>query len=487
MLACLPWMQVKHPVDPVQQALIAEGETTSRAVRPLAAAAQAAALLAYAGYATVRLVALRWRLRRHLSALRRRTFDLVAKTWSFGADPPPGADDFYYGSLQHRLAERGVRLLLLSGDARGSWRHAPTASPSHLSELCLVPLWAPLAVAFQQMGTWARLVPLATRETRPLVRRVARRALDECLSRHISAAGLHHRIAARAVRRWRPRAFLTLYEGHGWERNILRAVKAADPSCLTVGYQHTVIHPNNVALREPAPETLESPRPDVVLCLGTRPQGILQPAHPHARLVAFGTFRSQGHVAKPPRPSARRVLVLPEGRAEEEVPLFDRALEVAALLPDHRFVLRCHPLRGDGAAYIRGLRLRRDPDGLPNVVLAPPGPIEPDFEAASAVMYYASSSVFYAVRYGLKPVHVRDGYGYEVDPLFELTGWREAADSADDVARILRRFAGTDAARADAEWRPTCDYVVSYATPVNDASLDGLLEAVGLAGRGMLR
>src|SRR5256885_6639749 len=51
------------------------------------------------------------------------------------------------------------------------------------------------------------------------LRRVGRRASVEVLSPAVTEAGLIHHIARTAVRTWRPRALLTLYEGHGWEKS----------------------------------------------------------------------------------------------------------------------------------------------------------------------------------------------------------------------------------------------------------------------------
>ncbi len=496
------WMHVKHPLHPVQEGLLANdpvvqtgaGGSAARTVSGLRWAAalpvQVGRCLLYAIYLTLRLGQLRWHFRREIAELKSQAFDVVAKTWRFGSDRAADGADFYYGDLQRRLERRGVRMLLLCGDARGrGWRTFAAANvscepPRQLPELCLVSLSAPFRMVWQQIVTSFRLRRIIARVRHPLAQRVAALASRDCLSRHITPFGFYDWIGRASVLIWRPRAFMTLYEGHGWEQCAWRGAKTADTACRTVGYQHTILLPHNLALLRPQPADLTHARPDVVLCLGPRTRAMLLPSHAQSDLVTFGTFRrsSESNVPCGPRPQLRAVVVLPEGYLKEENLLFNTAIRIARRLPEYRFIFRCHPVSSFGR--IRPL-LDEDPLRVPNIELSSGRTIADDFARSSVVLYRGSSSVLYAVVHGLKPVYLHDERYHEVDPLFELKNWRERACSIEQLQEVLRDYGDSDGNRDAESWRQAVEYVDGYTTPVDEASVDRFLARVGLkAGTG---
>lgn len=493
----IPWMHARHPIHPVQQELMAEGYMSQDAgetdrVPDVEGRRRAGSLvlrfglcLLYAAYLTVRLVQLRLCRRREIAALKRQRFDLVAKTWGFGTDRTADARDFYYGDLQKRLEERGLKMLLLFGDPRGrNWRAASAAFvsicwPGRLPELCLVPLLAPLQMACLQLMASMRLNRFAAGASDPLVRRVAMRASDCSLSRQITPLGLYYWIGKAAIKIWHPRAFVTLYEGHGWEQCARWGTKTADSTCQTVGYQHTILLRHNLALLQRHDEEQVYSKPDVVLCLGPRTQTLLRCGHGRSTLVTFGTFRRSpdAYVSERPSPQKCTVLVLPEGDLEEEKLLFNSAMRVAQMLPEYRFIFRCHPVLP--FEQIRE-HLEQDPGNLPNVELSDHRRIDEDFSRSSVILYRGSSSVLYAVLHGLKPVYLHDDRYHEVDPLFELNGWRVRVCSIQELEQSLRQYAQTDASSAAEAWREAADYVDTYAIPVDGSSVDRFLSVIGL-------
>lgn len=501
-LLSIPWLHLKHPIHPVQAELIRsplgdrsdplQGRHSGRCSAWGVRLQRVARLLTAAGYAlylACRIAQMRWAHRAALRSLSGEKFHLIAKSWRFeshggrGEGSSAEKQDFYYGDLQERLGRRGIRMLVLYGYPRGRpWQErstSPSPAGRQLPELCLVHPLAPFHAVWEQWRTSVRLGAVARRE-QGLVRWAAERASLDCLSLHNLPMNLYEGIARRAISLWAPRAFLTLYEGHGWERLIRAGVKWANPRCRTIGYQHTVLFRHQLSLLRPSNGSSTDVRPEIVLCLGPRTAQMLAPAHPDSRLIAFGTFRRAAHPERIPSPAPERrtVLVLPEGHAEEMELLFKTALKAARLLPDHRFVLRCHPMFPSPREQIFSCA-DEDPDTLPNVEVSEGREIEEDFSRSSVLLYRGSSSVLSAIRCGLKPVYLRDSVLPEVDPLFELRAWREEAGSAEQLAEILRRFATVDPAGLDwGEWAVASAFVQSYAIPVDDSSLDRLLEAI---------
>ena len=503
-VTAIRWMHLKHPFHHVQEALLrGDGRLERTQQTPDVHAADLGRWAVKRGSRTVlvkrlgqsmvyalllvwRLARLRARLRRDAAALQRRRFDVILKTCCFGPDRPLGDQDFYFGDLQQRLAQRRTQALLLCGDVRGGdWAafaraHLSTGEHARLPELCLIHPLVPLRVLGQQWRACLRLRRLAARITDPLVKRVSLLASEDCLAPDTAWASLAFWIGRQAVQRWRPRAFATLYEGHAWELCARWGAKTADPSCLTIGYQHTAVFRESLALLAPAAEGKGVRTvPDVVLGLGQRPLDLMRPGHARhrTRLVRFGSFRFQPRPAAGPAPVARRtVLVTPEGIASEMKILFTIAHACARRLPSYTFVLRCHPeVPMERALRLLDVELAREP----NIVLSEGRRIEEDFARASALLYRGSSAVMYAILDGLLPIYVPVAGMRDRDPLFALEAWRERGAAPDEVAGILERAAQSPAEQRRAAWTEAARYVQAYTGPVDQEGIDAFLHELG--------
>ena len=96
---------------------------------------------------SAKLAVLRRRQRHSIALLRKSGFDLVCKTWSFGAQRPAGENDFYYGDLQQHLSRRGIRALFLCGDSsNGNWNDFSAAQFSTRAPCRMLSPFIPLRV-----------------------------------------------------------------------------------------------------------------------------------------------------------------------------------------------------------------------------------------------------------------------------------------------------------------------------------------------------
>ncbi len=423
-----------------------------------------------------------------LKRLAREPAEVLLRTWQFRPPADDATGDFYFGALPQQLASRGVSSLVVCGDIRGGPQVAFARAVLRqrwarcVPEWLLVPLWAPLAVAAGQWTTAVSLRRLAAQNRDPRAAKVCAAACLGSLQTITQRNMMHYYAARTAVRRWRAKAFVTFYEGQPWEQPAWHGAKAADPGCVTVGYQHTVLLSHNFALTKPQDDGRPSAQPDVVLCSGPRTRALMTPGHPRSRLVDFGTFRPfpASAALRGPSPSRRVVLVMPEtGIRREAVLLFEFAMQAARVLHDHAFIFRCHPIAPFDQLQPH---LRWSVEEFPNVSVSSERSFEEDCHRASVVLYRGSSSVLYAVLHGLKPIYLHDARHEHGDPLFELEGWREPVGSVEEFAAVARRYAGASDADAVSQWQPAAAYVQSYAVPVTDRSLAAFLHAAGMSG-----
>ncbi len=477
----IPWIRFKHPIHPTQLELAQEDPAAPAAWREtLLLPLRFLRCLLTVAHMTLQLALLQVRLRGPIKNLKTQRFNLVAKSWAYSERLVPGLNDFYYGDLQQRLSNEGVRTLLLTGKPENmGWRDFAKASASisdlcQLPEMALAPLSMPVRLAFRQWPVTLRLLREAAAAEDPFEKTVLFRAARDCISPGVTWTSLFYGIGREATRIWKPKAFLSLYEGYGWEDCLWRGVKEQDARCKTVGYQHTILLRHNLTMLRPA----ERRFPELVLCLGPRPEQMLRASHPGSELFSFGTFRKvPASALSEPNPGRKTVLVVPTGYPDETELLFNATLQLARSLPDHRFILRTHPVLPFEEILPM---LEGDPSALPNVELSRAAPIEHDFARASAALYRGSSSILYGILYGLKPVFYSDGLFPDQDPLFELQEWVERVSSAEAAERLLRNYSAASPEAARRQWEPAARYVASYTVPVRPESVGQLLSRLNL-------
>ena len=436
---------------------------------------------------TLRIGSLQLRFHRDVKRLMRKPAQVVMRTWDFDPPPPEETTDFYYGSLPLQLEARGVSCLLLCGHAHDTFDAAFTRAvlnrtrlrgvPEHL----LVPVWAPIVTSCRQLAAALALRRLAIRAPDDRFAAVCAAASLGSLQTITQRNAMRFYSARRAVKRCGAKAFVTLYEGQPWEHPAWHGAKAADPECLTVAFQHTVLLPHNFSLIRSQDNGQRSSQPDVVLCSGPRTKAMMRASHQRSSLVTFGTFRPfpERATSHQPDPGRRTVLVVPEtGMPREPKILFNFAMEAARAIPDHRFIFRCHPI-------VPFSQLRRHlqwaPEMFPNIELSETVSFAEDCQRSSVMLYRGSSSALYAVLYGLKPIYLHDERHQHGDPLFELTTWRDLVSSVEDFAAALRHYAAMSAAAADEAWRSAAEYVNTYTQPADEASVSAFLAAIGSA------
>lgn len=492
------WMHAKHPVHPVQTALITGSDTDgfegpSDVARSLFHAALGrigrsrspavrlvVALLNACRLATL-LLSFRWRCRAELRALRSRRFVLIAKSWGYGSRPRDPAWEFFYGDLQKRLADRGLPMLVLYGDSiEGDSpvfikNHMATGELACLPELCLIPFWAPFAMIGHQVRSALRLRKLSRELTDAIESRVAEWAARDCLLPAITRTGLYFWLGRETVRMWRPRAWMTLYEGQPWEKVVWCGAKVADDQCRVIGYQQAAVFPEATSMLAPVVEVPGRSVPDLILALGERSAELLRPGHNPigSAVIPFGTFRYQRIDRDGPVDAGlRTVLVLPEGLAAEIACLFDFAFRAAALLEDYRFILRCHP----NWPIERALDLLSlDPSDYPNVLVSQEVRIEADYTRASAMLYRGTSAALYGVLYGLLPVYLKTSELPDSDPLYAMPAWHRTSVGLVDFQKLLEADRNRDVEERKAEWGSGAAYIREYAEAVSDDRIDTLV------------
>ena len=380
-------------------------------------------------------------------------------------------DDFYFGALQRLLRERGVSsLLVLINHLPGG----PTTRPPVHAEPRMI---LPRAVApATELQIWRQCISAATalkQESFDVAHLASRQALSAgttCnLRMHAALSSLCSAI--------NPRLVITTYEGDAGERVIWHAARTAQRRPICVGYQHARILKHAHAIRRRVAAPGLDCDPDVILTLGEVPHKILasSPELSATRLIEYGSHRTAlPPSVRFPRPEerSRQCVVLPDADDRECASLFGFAVATASQRPDIRFVLRPHPIVDTQSLVKRHKMLQSLPD---NVTLSSDTPLTEDLSRARYCLYRSSSAAMQAVLAGVKPFYLARPGELPIDPLFELTSWRETVTSP---AELNARISAADSAPDPEAAASAVNLYQSYASPVRPAAIDELLSMV---------
>jgi len=392
-------------------------------------------------------------------------------------------DDFYFGSLQRLLHERGATSMLAFVN------HLPAAQVRKLRAerntpftntpftRMVLPDSAPPAL---EMQLWAQC--LRARNALRAAARSADEALDRSVAMLASRQAWLDSTAANLRLNWSiaricslltPRIVLTTYEGEACERLIWHAARTNGRRPLCVGYQHVRLFPCSHAIRRPVGAPGIECDPDVILTLGDIPHEALSraPGLSSVRFIKYGSHRRPANPQVPPfeqRPE--RCLVLPDADPYECAILFEFAIECARRLPAMTFALRPHPGTCLDALLPLAPGLRELPG---NAILATHSTLEQECETARYCLYRGSSAAMQAAAAGIQPFYLSRADELPFDPLAALPGWRETVSSPEEFA------ARTRAAHADPQAaHAAASFCQRYISDVRPAAVRELLELV---------
>jgi hypothetical protein len=402
------------------------------------------------------------------SPLARQPFGAIIVSHLLRPEQLRADDDFYFGSLQRDLHDRGVKSLLVLIDHLATARTSPQPSTSDFPRIVLPKIVRPAVEAgvWRQCADASRVLrQLASAAGNELDGRLALLASRWALAASTVVNLRMHAALAAICRAANPMLVITTYEGTVAERLIWHAARTAKRRPLCVGYQHAVMLERAHAIRRPVGAGGIDCDPDVILTLGEIPHAMLATSTSlrSVPLIAYGSHR-RVTMSKIPafehRP--RRCLVLPDADHRECETLFEFALDCAQRAPDVCFVLRPHPMVSCHSLLRRIPRLRKLPA---NVQLSADTPLEQEMAGARYCLYRGSSAALHALRAGIKPYYLMRSGELTFDCLFELGEWRERVESPDDMVRRLQAADRTVSREAAAQAAEFCERYVSKLRP----------------------
>jgi len=223
-----------------------------------------------------------------------------------------------------------------------------------------------------------------------------------------------------------PGVVVLTFEGHAWERLVIRSSKRVSGNLPVLAYAHAGVFPDQHSIFR---RMLGGPDPDGFLLPGVTSVDLLKKRRPTAFIEVLGSPRriSQEGFALGARQTC---LVLPEGLASEVRLLVSMSLELARQHPEIDFVTRLHPT----VAHERWFRDLLASSECPTNVLISKSPIDADIAKARWCLYRGSTAAVMAIAAGVIPLYFRQTGEPVIDPLHSL--WNTSQDPGHVVASV---------------------------------------------------
>jgi len=374
------------------------------------------------------------------------------------------SNDFYFGDLPQSLCKRGITssiaLINHVSDLGISdleyWQNAEiprivlSRSLSFPEELhirrCL------MSESFRLTKTLESVASFKT----SVVKEAARQARSSG-----SIANLRFLAQVRLlVQTLRPKAIVTTFEGHAWERIAFAAARSVDPGILCLGYQHAAIFKLHHAIHRDIGSEYD---PDIFLSTGSTPalQLRAQKSYKCKPIIVLGSVRAFTDNNESSFTRNDCVLVIPDGTISECLLMFKFAFKAADAFPDIKFTWRLHPLIN--REYLERIEpLFRT---LPVNVSWSDLSLERDALNSRWALYRGSTAIITASCAGCLPIYLSVLGEISIDPLADIDMLRPSIYTVDSLADIFN-------SKCNSELIDNIKiYCCNYFAPLNENSL----------------
>lgn len=274
---------------------------------------------------------------------------------------------------------------------------------------------------------------LSKNESNTFVKKVMYIASEEAMSSAThSTLRLNYQIKE-LLEKLRPRAIVSTYEGHAYERVIFATARKFDSTIKCISYQHTGVFKLSNAIRKRLnPEY----NPDLILTSGIDGNEELQNSMElrGIPIKVLGSIR--GDVADSDlvkKHYEKCCLVIPEGFKSECYTLFSFSLQCALHRPDIKFIWRLHP-----SISFNELRNKYSEfNDLPLNIYLSIRSLEEDILTSAWVLYRGSTAIFKAISQGLRPIYLKKKDEISIDPLYKMNEWRCCISDSSDFLDYL--------------------------------------------------
>jgi hypothetical protein len=209
-----------------------------------------------------------------------------------------------------------------------------------------------------------------------------------------------------------PKYLFFTYEGHAWERIVIKKVKEFFPNIKIIAYQFSIISKHHHSMFRPLNKIYN---PDIIMTSGSITADLFKrkKLDKTSKILIYGSdkFTRKAHSNFP----EKSILILPEGFCNETKILFNFCILASTYLPDFKFYFRLHPLINKNVFFKKNC-MQKISDNL----IISNDTLEKDFKKSKYAIYRGSATIIEAVNFGLIPIYYGQENEISLNPLFKF-------------------------------------------------------------------
>ena len=348
--------------------------------------------------------------------------------------------DFYFSDIAERLQANGIRTAIALIDHITYSKTNEYSWPEYSSFRFILPFqggfFNEVAMVFSAAKEGFRLILKSKNCSDKLLKKIFYTAgLESLKCESIFNVRIGRQIQG-LVFKYKPSAVVITYEGHSWERAVFGELSNLNFPVLKIAYQHaTIFQLQHAACRPLHPRY----NPDVILTSGQRGYeklNALSDLKNSSRLAIMGSDRClESLEVKPFSEMDNACIIMPEGEVNECMILFKFSLKCALQLPEIKFIWRLHPAITFEMLAAKGLEISQ----LPGNIFCSSETIEADLSRSKWVLYRGSGASIQATVRGLKPIYLSISEELCIDPIYELSYWKEIVSSSKEFVNLIKK------------------------------------------------
>lgn len=355
--------------------------------------------------------------------------DLVIVSHLINKDYLNFSDDFYFGPVQKRLQQNYKNVLFV-------FLNHTKANEKHLKEIFNNNVSMPRIVlgkiiSFKkEFNNWKlcikesiKLWKYGNKKTSKNDLVILQNASLEALSFSTFANLRIGEQIKEIVTTFKPKAILTTFEGHAYERIIYGSAREIKQDIKCIAYQHTRVFPYQHAMLRNLGLNYN---PDVILTSGKNSCSYIKKLNSNknitVEILGSPTFYKNDNPKQKENNNSQYLnqnfcIVMPEGIISETLKLFDFILDYSQN-STFTFIFRLHPLISLDKLY--KLRPKFGSEQNKNIIISD-RKLDNDLKKSKWILYRGSTGVFKAIKEGIIPIYLNASEDeFKIDPLFDL-------------------------------------------------------------------
>lgn len=225
-----------------------------------------------------------------------------------------------------------------------------------------------------------------------------------------------------------PKKIIFTYEGHTWERYIVRAARDSKKDIKCIAYQFSVILKNQNMLTAKFGRQYD---PDKICVTGNF--GIKYFNDRSIKTINIGHYiGKKNNFNHKKKKINKNCLVMPEGIISECKIMLDFILDVRKKFKDINFIIRFH----DQFDFEYFKKNHQKYDNISEIVISQ-NTIEDDLKKCSYCLYRGTTGIFQAINSGLIPIYYNYMSNFNIDPLNLLTNQIKYVKTSNDLGNYV--------------------------------------------------